>query len=244
MEFSKDLINLVRSANSAAALTGAGISAESGVPTFRDTQSGLWAKYDPLKLATPEAFVENPQLVWAWYNWRRQLIEEAVPNPGHCALTDFEREYSDFTIITQNVDGLHKRAGSNNILELHGNIYRSRCWQDDERFDEFTSFGEPIPTCPNCGSLLRPDVVWFGEQLPAKELQLAVEAARNCDLFFSIGTSAAVHPAASLIPEAKKWGARVVEINIRPSELANLADFLLVGRSGQILPNLYTEAFN
>lgn len=244
MNFSMDLINLLRSSTSLAVLTGAGISAESGVPTFRDVQTGLWAKYDPLELATPEAFIKNPELVWSWYNWRRQLIKEAEPNPGHYALADFEKKFDSFTLITQNVDGLHKKAGSKNILEIHGNINRSRCWQDGERIDEPINGDEKLPLCPNCGELLRPDVVWFGESLPVRELKLAIDASANCDLFFSIGTSAAVYPAASLIPDAGRHGAAVVEINIEPTELSHLADFLLVGKSSQILPNLYSEAFN
>jgi NAD-dependent deacetylase len=243
MDFSGELIGLLRSANSMAVLTGSGISAESGVPTFRDAQTGLWEKYDPLQLATPEAFLENPELVWSWYKWRRQLIKNATPNPGHFSLVDFESKFDNFTLITQNVDGLHQRAGSKNVIELHGNINRSRCWRDGHHFDVQPDNGPAPPLCPNCGLLLRPDVVWFGENLPVEELETASVAVRSSDIFFSIGTSAVVYPAASLIPEASRWGAAIVEINLELTPISTLADFLLQGKSSQILPNLYKEAF-
>ena len=243
MDFSGELIGLLKSANSMAVLTGSGISAESGVPTFRDAQTGLWEKYDPLQLATPEAFLENPELVWSWYKWRRQLIKNASPNPGHFSLVDFESKFDNFTLITQNVDGLHQRAGSKNIIELHGNINRARCWRAGHRFDVWPDNGPATPLCPKCGQFLRPDVVWFGEELPVEELETAFVAARSCDIFFSIGTSAAVYPAASLIPMASRWGAAIIEINLELTPISTFADFLLLGKSGQILPNLYKEAF-
>ncbi len=243
MEFSGDLISLIRSARSMAVLTGSGISAESGVPTFRDAQTGLWEKYDPLQLATPEAFLENPELVWSWYKWRRQLIKNAAPNPGHFSLVDFESKFDNFTLITQNVDGLHQRAGSKNIIELHGNINRSRCWRDNHQFDVPPDNCPKLPLCPICSQFLRPDVVWFGEEMPVEELETASSAASSCDIFFSIGTSAVVYPAASLIPMASSQGAAIVEINLELTPISTLADYFLQGKSGQILPNLYKEAF-
>jgi len=164
------LISAVRTARHIAVLTGAGISAESGVPTFREAQTGLWAQYDPLELATPEAFRRNPKLVWQWYEWRRGLVSKAQPNPGHLALAQLELKVERFTLITQNVDGLHQRAGSRNVVELHGNINRTKCFDEEVVIESWAETGDAPPRCPRCGGLLRPDVVWFGEALPRQAL--------------------------------------------------------------------------
>lgn len=224
------------------ALTGSGISAESGVPTFRDAQTGLWARYDPQELATPEAFARDPELVWNWYAWRRNLVEDARPNAGHRALADLERRAPDFSLVTQNVDGLHQEAGSSNVVELHGNIRRTRCPVEDITVETAETDQFP-PLCPNCGSPLRPDVVWFGEALPAEGLRVASEAARSCDLLLSVGTSGLVYPAASLPYETLESGATVVEVNPDPTPLSALADFAVRGRAGEVLPRLVGAAF-
>lgn len=226
-----------------AVLTGAGVSAESGVPTFRDAQTGLWAKYDPQELATPQAFRRNPQLVWEWYAWRRQLVSQARPNPGHIALADLEQRVPKFTLITQNVDGLHQQAGSKNVIELHGNIARTKRFDDNVIVETWEDTGEVPPRCPVTGSLLRPDVVWFGEMLPEDALTAAMQAANNCDLFFSIGTSALVQPAASLPMFALDNGATVVIINIDVPARATPGLYAIQGPSGQVLPALLQAAW-
>ena len=247
-----DLIESLHQARHITVLTGAGISAESGVPTFRDAQTGLWAKYDPQELATPQAFRRNPRLVWEWYAWRRELVSKAEPNPGHLALAGLERyltEYarrtplhvSSFTLITQNVDGLHQRAGSQNVIELHGNIHRTKCFDEGVIVDSWPPSDDVLPPCPYCGGYLRPDVVWFGETLPPQALAAAFAAAQTCDIFFSVGTSALVHPAASLPFEALKQGAIVVEINPDETPLTGRATYVLRGPAGQILPALFHE---
>lgn len=220
------------------ALTGAGVSQESGLRTFRDAQTGLWAQYKPTELASPEAFARDPKLVWDWYAWRREAVKAVRPNAGHYALVEFEKRIPNFTLITQNVDGLHRMAGNQNVLELHGNIQRVRCadcYAFTEIWDDDTV---EVPRCKKCGGLLRPDVVWFGEALPRDQLEAAVEAARTCDVFFSIGTSGVVQPAASLAFAARNRGAVVVEINAEPTSLTPKVDFALHGKSGEILPRL------
>ncbi|MDQ4106840.1 MAG: NAD-dependent deacylase [Actinomycetota bacterium] len=242
MNLPPQLVERLRDARSVVALTGSGISAESGIPTFREAQTGLWARYDPQQLATPEAFMRDPKLVWEWYEWRRKLVGEAAPNPGHRALVKLERWISSFTLVTQNVDGLHGRAGSRDVIELHGNILRTVC--SVERVDvEPAPSGTP-PVCPNCGAPLRPDVVWFGEMLPAGAMEVASEAVRGCDVFLSIGTSSLVYPAASLPYEAISAGATVVEINPDDTPLTPRADYALRGRAGEVLPRLVEAAFN
>ncbi|MDQ3861326.1 MAG: NAD-dependent deacylase, partial [Actinomycetota bacterium] len=212
-EIPKSLVETLRSAYSVAVLTGSGISAESGVPTFRDAQTGLWARYDPMELATPGAFTRDSRLVWEWYAWRRKLVEGATPNPGHEALAELERRVPEFALMTQNVDGLHRRAGSQRVIELHGNIMLSKCSREGVVVESRTDDPEVPPTCSHCGALLRPDVVWFGEMLPQEAFEEALMAARNCDLFFAIGTSSLVQPAASLPFEALRGGVSVVEVN-------------------------------
>ena len=240
--FPRALVEAVRGAESVVALTGSGVSAESGVPTFRDAQTGLWAKYDPQRLATPEAFARDPALVWRWYAWRRSLVEAASPNAGHQALAKLERSVPDFSLVTQNVDGLHGEAGSEKVLELHGNIRRSRCSAENVAVEPDET-GQAPPLCPNCGAPLRPDVVWFGEALPAAEARAASEAARSCDLFLSVGTSGLVYPAAALPYEALESGATVVEVNPEPTPLASDAHYSLRGRAGEVLPELVRAAF-
>ncbi len=232
------LIENLRSAGYVVVLTGAGVSAESNIPTFREAQTGLWAKYSPEELATPQAFQRNPRLVWEWYTWRRQLVAAAEPNPGHLALAELEKRVPQFTLITQNVDGLHQRAGSRNVIELHGNINRTKCFDEEDIIDSWPPITEIPPRCPRCGGLLRPDVVWFGESLPQKALHTAFAAAEQCDLFLSIGTSSVVQPAASLPLVALEQGITTVEINPNPTPLSARATYVLPGPSAQILPAL------
>ncbi|HEY75618.1 MAG TPA: NAD-dependent deacylase [Thermoflexia bacterium] len=216
-------------------LTGAGISAESGVPTFRGPE-GLWRSFRPTDLATPEAFRRDPALVWEWYDWRRQRIAACQPNPAHRVLAEMEAVIPDFTLITQNVDGLHQAAGSRNVLELHGNIWQVRCttcrWSGEDR-------RVPLPEIPprcRCGGLLRPDVVWFGESLPPHILEAAWEATSRCQVMLVIGTSAVVQPAASLPVTAKRNGAYLIEVNPAETPLTPLADEVLRGPAGETIP--------
>ena len=224
-----------------AVLTGAGVSAESGVPTFR-SMGGLWAQYDPTQLATYEAFSRDPDLVWRWYSWRREVIRGVAPNAGHHALVALASLFSRFSLVTQNVDNLHVRAGSAEVHELHGNIERSRCPGCGALFhgDEAPP-SETNPRC-DCGGRIRPDVVWFGEALPGHELRFAQDAARDCDLYLTIGTSGLVYPAAALPVLARQAGAYVVEINPEPSAIARQLDECLTGPSGTVLPLLLETA--
>lgn len=231
------LIRALAAAQRVAVLTGAGISAESGVPTFRDAQTGLWAQFDLLELATPSAFARDPKRVWDWYAWRRALVAKAEPNAGHRALVDIERRVPEFLLITQNVDGLHRRAGSRSIVELHGNIARVRCSRENTIVDEWTD-GDPVPRCRRCGALLRPDVVWFEEMLPELALRAAEEAAQGCDILLVVGTSAEVYPAAALPQRAQSAGAVVLEINSNATPLSTRADYVLRGAAGALLPAL------
>jgi len=238
MDLPSDLIGLLRSAERVTVLTGAGVSQESGLRTFRDAQTGLWKQYNPTDLASPEAFARDPKLVWDWYAWRREAIKGVRPNAGHFALVEMEKVYPQFALITQNVDGLHRMAGSKKIHELHGSIQRvrcSRCGTFAETWDEQT---ESVPCCVGCGGMLRPDVVWFGESLPRAELEAAVNAARSCEVFFSIGTSGVVQPAASLAFAAHNQGAAVVEINAEATPLTPKTDYAIQGKSGEVLPEL------
>ncbi len=227
---------LLRGAGRVVALTGAGISAESGVPTFRG-QDGLWKTYRAEELATPEAFSAEPALVWEWYNWRRGRVAGVNPNPGHTVLARWESQFPSFTLITQNVDGLHARAGSAKILELHGNIWKLRCTVEATVTEDRTNpLPELPPRCPSCGALLRPHVVWFGEALDREILGQAFAASEACDIMLVIGTSAVVHPAATLPLMAARSGARVIEVNPEPTPLTMSADLSLRGPSGLILP--------
>ena len=198
MNFPDELIRFLHKAERVAALTGAGVSKESGLRTFRDAQTGLWSEYKPTELASPEAYERDPKLVWDWYAMRREKVGEVEPNPGHFALVDMAHHIPDFSLITQNVDNLHLKAGSPNVIELHGNLGRVKCSSCGQHAEEWEDADGDVPQCGVCGGLLRPDVVWFGESLPRAELESAVEAARACQVFFSIGTSGTVQPAASL----------------------------------------------
>lgn len=242
MKFSEQLIALLQSAESICVLTGAGISAESGVPTFRG-EEGLWKKFRPEELANFDAFIRNPKLVWEWYRYRRKLIHEVKPNPGHHALVDLERVARDFTLVTQNIDNLHRRAGSKSVVELHGNIERAYCIECGEAAagTEMENLSG-VPKCRMCNGIVRPDVVWFGENLPVEAFSKAEAAARRCELFFSIGTSAVVYPAASLPFTALNSGAYVVEINRESTDLSSRANETLFGNAGEILPDLLSQA--
>ncbi len=220
-------------------LTGAGISAESGVPTFRG-EDGLWRQYRPEELATPEAFARDPRLVWEWYDWRRRLIGACRPNRAHHTLADMEAGLPDFTLITQNVDGLHHMAGSRRVLELHGNIWRLRCTREGTTHeDRRTPLPDLPPHCADCGALLRPDVVWFGESLPSEILEAAFAAAAACDVMLVVGTSAVVQPAASLPLIARQRGAAIVEVNPQATPLSDFADLVLRQPAAQALPQLW-----
>lgn len=230
------LIAALRDARHVCVLTGAGVSAESGVPTFREVQGGLWSTYRAEDLATPEAFLADPALIWRWYRWRRGVVENVEPNPGHYAIARLTELVPSLTLVTQNVDNLHRRAGSRDVIEFHGNIFEDRCFADgtvhagDDSLD--------VPTCPDCGGHLRPGVVWFGEAIPERALDESCAAAADCDVFLSVGTSSLVYPAAGLADLAKNNGAVVVEINPNPTLHAANFDFALVGNSGTVLPEL------
>jgi NAD-dependent deacetylase len=224
-------------ATSLAVLTGAGISAESGVPTFRGA-GGLWKGYKPEELANAEAFAKNPKLVWEWYNWRRENIAKAMPNAAHRALVELEKRKPRFTLITQNVDGLHDRAGSGKILKLHGDIWRMKCISCGSNWpDRRTPLPKLPPHCA-CGGLTRPGVVWFGEPLPEGMMKEAEHAATSSQVFLVIGTSAVVVPAANLVPHAKKAGAKVIEINTEETAASAMVDCALRGKAGELLPRL------
>ena len=241
MTIPAELIARLAVAKSVTILTGAGVSAESGVPTFREAQTGLWAKFNAEDLATPQAFQRNPRLVWEWYEWRRKLVAGAKPNAAHLALAEMEPLFSKFCVITQNVDGLHQRAGSRNVVELHGNITRTKCFDEGTQVSNWKDNGDVPPKCPNCGGLLRPDVVWFQEPMPEAEMNLAAQASAACEVFFSIGTSTMVYPAATLPFEATRHGAIVVEINPQPTPFTKQANFVLPGAAGVVLPELLSK---
>ncbi len=238
MHIPEQLIEQLRAARHVVVLSGAGTSAESGVPTFREAQTGLWSQYDPHQLATPQAFQRNPQLVWNWYAWRRELVSQARPNPGHFALVEMAKYTPRLTLITQNVDGLHQQAGSEDVIELHGNIKRSKCFDCSRQVENVVETAVSLPRCPHCNGLLRPDVVWFGESLPAAAISRAFAVAQACDLFFSVGTSALVQPAASLPVEALQNNIPTVEINPRTTPLTSYMTYVLAKPSGQALPAL------
>lgn len=238
-----ELATIIRTARHIAVLTGAGVSAESGIPTFRDALTGLWATFNPQELATPEAFERNPRMVWEWYDYRRQLLADAQPNPAHLALAELERRVPRMTLITQNIDSLHQRAGSQNVVELHGNLQRSKCFHEDVVVERWADTGDVPPRCPNCGGLLRPDVVWFGELLPAEQLTQARDAALDCDVFMSIGTSGQVEPAASLPYLAMRNHATIVIINPEVQDSVSKGYFSISAKAGEFLPQLVQTAW-
>jgi len=227
----------IQAADAVAVLTGAGISAESGVPTFRG-QNGLWRDYKPEELATPEAFARDPKLVWEWYNWRRELIAKARPNAGHKALVELEIRKRNFTLITQNVDGLHDLAGSGKILKLHGDIWRMRCIECRSNWPDRRATLPKLPPHCACGGLARPGVVWFGEPLPEGMMLEAEHAVDSAQVLLVVGTSAVVYPAAGLIPLAKSRRVKVVEVNPEATAYSEMVDCSLRGAAGEILPRL------
>jgi NAD-dependent deacetylase len=238
------LVAALRAARDVAVLTGAGVSAESGVPTFRDAQQGLWAQFDPRELATPSAFARNPKRVWDWYAMRREMVARVAPNPAHFALAELERRVPAFLLATQNVDGLHQRAGSVRVVELHGNITRVRCADEGTVVARWREPTDALPPrCPACGAFLRPDVVWFEETLPTAALAAAEGAARRCAVLIVAGTSAEVYPAAALPAQAQRAGALVVEVNPNETALSAAADYALRGPAGVVLPALVAAAF-
>ena len=234
--------SLLKSTKKIVVLTGAGISAESGIPTFRG-KDGFWKKYRAEELATPEAFRRNPELVWEWYNYRREIIHSKKPNQGHMTLSKWEKSgyFESFTLITQNVDGFHIIAGNKNVLEIHGNIWKVRCTSCfKEEFNYEVPLKELPPKC-ECGGILRPGVVWFGESLPQDALSKSFEALKNSDVVLVVGTSGIVYPAASMPYFARERGAKVVEININETPISEYADYFLKGKAGEILPQLDKE---
>lgn len=227
-------------------LTGAGVSAESGIPTFRDALSGLWARFDPEDLATPEAFERDPRLVTEWYDQRRQNCMRVKPNRAHVALARLQREMNAagraFRLLTQNVDRLHQAAGSCDVVELHGSIMEWRCVSCGESRERREPSLAPYPSRCGCGGLLRPDVVWFGEVLPESAVRLACLALEQCDLFISVGTSAVVYPVAGFAHLAKSASARTLEINLEPTPISATVDWLVLGQAGCRLPTLLQAA--
>jgi len=235
---------ILRPAQRVVVLSGAGASKESGVPTFRDAMDGLWAKYDPMQLATPQAFRANPRLVWEWYAYRRALVRQAQPNPGHLALAQLQRLRPQTILITQNVDELHEQAGSVDVIHLHGRIFQTKCFADCQGSPTLVDEAALLPTdelpppCPYCGAPLRPNVVWFNEALPAHDLQRALDAIAQAQVCLIVGTSGLVQPAASLPQEARRRGAALIEVNPHESELTNHCQVWLRAPAGQALPRL------
>ena len=218
-------------------LTGAGISADSGVPTFRGAD-GLWKDHRPEELASPEAFARNPKLVWEWYNWRRELIATKQPNHAHTALVELEHRIKNFWLITQNVDGIHPLAGSQRLSEIHGNIWKVRCTQCGKVTVNRDVPIAILPECVTCHGLLRPHIVWFGESLDPEDLQQCFNALQNCEVLLIIGTSGVVYPAASFGPIAKENGAFVAELNLDPTPTSDLVDVAFQGRAKDLVPQL------
>lgn len=239
-------VELLASAQLVVVATGAGMSRESGIRTFREAQDGLWARYNPEELATPAGFRSNPARVWGWYTYRRRLAEGVSPNAGHRAVAQLDALIPQVVVITQNTDGLHQRAGSGMVVELHGSIHRFKCFEHQHAVDVDAqasgSAGEDgllePPRCPQCGSYVRPDVVWFGEPLPTGVIERADTLARSCDAMLVVGTSGIVYPAAALPAAARAAGAAVIEVNTQPSELTQRVDIFLQGPAGEVLPRL------
>jgi NAD-dependent deacetylase len=214
------------------------MSAESGVPTFRGNE-GVWKKFKPEELANLDSFLRNPTLVWEWYAARKKILAEVRPNPGHFALVQMERQVPNFAVATQNIDNLHRRAGSSQVFELHGNIERNYCMKCGTTYSNTEVFAQTgVPTCKHCGGLVRPDVVWFGELLPMDEWEGAVRAVESADIILSIGTSGVVYPAAELPLRGKRTGAYLVEINIEPTELSDAMDEVIMAKAADALPEL------
>ena len=237
-------ITLLQNAEHICILTGAGISAESGIPTFRDKQTGLWENYRAEDLASIDAFQRDPKMVWSWYQWRRNLVKDKTPNPAHHALANLEKwahtHDKTLSLITQNVDDLHEQAGSK-ATHLHGHLWKNKCSQCETPYEAEVAYDEDnLLQCPQCDAYIRPDIVWFGEMLPQKAWQYAEQASANCDLFISIGTSSLVYPAAGLSQLAKRNGAKLIEVNLNPTQNP-IIDVVLEGKAGEVLPQLVTD---
>lgn len=243
MRFDPVLLDKLRRARHIAVFTGAGVSAESGIPTFRDAQTGLWAKYRAEDLATPEAFRRDPDTVWKWYAWRRDLMRDAQPNPAHRAIAQLERLVERVSVITQNVDGLHRTAGSTDVIELHGNIWSNFCFECKKPAQQIADGSEVPPRCAHCDGLLRPGVVWFGEALPQEAWTRAAAILESADMFFCIGTSSLVEPAASLPRYARTAGRTVIQINPEETRHDEIAQHVLRGKAGEVLPVLLRAAW-
>jgi NAD-dependent deacetylase len=242
-EFKKRLdeaARILREARSVVVSTGAGMSKESGIPTFRDAPNALWEKFDPEKLASPQGFLEDPPLVWRWYEERRRMISRVQPNPGHVAIAALEDRFGRFLVVTQNIDDLHRKAGSRNIVEMHGNIFRYRCFDMGHPVDELPDGAEVPPRC-RCGSMIRPDVVWFGEILPQEALERAITAIETCDAMLVVGTSGIVYPVAGFPALARDAGAKIIEVNPEKTPITPLCDVFLEGPAGEVLPALADE---
>ncbi len=249
--FSTSLIEALRKARHLVVFTGAGVSAESGIPTFRDSLTGLWERFDAASLATPEAFQADPDLLWGWYEWRRMRVLQAHPNAAHHSIAELGRKVPRLTLITQNVDDLHERAGSTDVIHLHGSLHAPRCFTCGKLPD--APLGMPDepeggrrlspPRCSACDGPIRPGVVWFGESLPLGALSAAFEAAQNCDLLISVGTSGMVYPAAEVPALAWRAGATVVHVNPQPQACRHEREYALAGPAGELLPRLAGQAF-
>ena len=241
------LIEKLKNARHVVVFTGAGVSAESGIPTFRDDMTGFWQNFSSEKLATKQGFLQDPALVWGWYEWRRHKVLQAQPNPAHQVIAKLAEHYAKFSVITQNVDDLHERAGSQNVRHLHGNLQQGRCIACYKPYEHTNN--EPIaalaeckiepPRCQHCGDLIRPSVVWFGERLPVDILSEAEDEAEICDVMLIIGTSASVYPAANIPLIAIRYKPTTVQINATPTKLDSQVDFNLSGKAGEILPLLF-----
>ena len=246
LTFDEHLIQRLRAAQRLVVLTGAGTSAESGIPTFRDVLTGLWENFDPQQLATPDAFLADPELVWGWYEWRRGKVLRCRPNPAHQAIAAMQQHVGQLAVVTQNVDDLHERAGSRDVIHLHGSLHEPRCFDCGRSYSYSSDIpDEPEggrrvapPRCTDCGGLVRPGVVWFGESLPADQWQRAQQLSSECDVLLSVGTSSVVYPAAQLPHLAKASGATVVQINPDSTGLDGALDFNLSGKAGEVLPEL------
>lgn len=250
--FDEHLITSLQKAKHIAILTGAGVSAESGIPTFRDAMTGLWEKYDPQQLASEKGFRSDPALVWGWYEWRRSAVISSSPNPAHFAIAQLQQVIPKLTLISQNVDDLHERAGSRDVLHLHGSLNAPHCIDCLQPYDLLRDASCDIreskriepPRCLHCGDLIRPGVVWFGESLPLDIWHDAEAASLQCDVLISIGTSGLVYPAANLPRLAKQAGSCVIQVNAEPTDLDQIADFNLHGKAGELLPLLLQTAFS
>jgi len=229
------VVERLAQAKSLLVITGAGISAESGIPTFRGAD-GLWKNYRAEELATLDAFERDPETVWQWYDWRRSIIGKAEPNPGHLAIKELEDMFESFLLITQNVDGLHSRSGIKNIVEIHGNLWRVRCTREGKVSMLMDIPLKSIPPKCDCGAVLRPDVVWFGESIPSYALDLSFNILEQCDTLIVVGTSGVVYPVASFPQTVKDNGGYVVEVNVEPTPISAIADASLYGNSGDVLP--------